>query len=286
MTHEKLHSPWTFAAALSLVGGLVLGCQKPLEMHFPESKPKVVYRDMVWAKPYVTGRLTGVVEWIGEKPKAEPISGLIDTKDGAAWGEVENPFEPVIQADGRVMGVVLQVLNPPAEITERWAYGEFTICKLTKQGFNLPAFIKLGSELTLVSDEKYSQIRVRGASFFTRSFSNTETEHKVTLDQPGYVEFTKTNGQFWMNSRVWVCSHPYFAKSDDKGNFDLGRLPTGEYDIHASIPNWQIVGRDRDPETGRIMQLHRGPDITTVQRVKVEAGKESKITLKLYAPRD
>jgi hypothetical protein len=286
MAHVNRRLKWTTAASFSIFTALVLGCQKPLEMHFPELPRSVRYRDAVPNGNVETSRLSGVVQWHGLKPNIAPIRGLIDTPDGAAWGVVPNPFEPAIQPDGRIVGVVVQVLNPPEEITERWPYGEFTNCKLTKQGFNLPAFIKLGTELTLDCNEKFAQIRARGASFFTRSFDSHETQHKVTLDQPGCVEFTKTNGQFWINSRVWVCSHPYFAKSDKQGNFDLGRLPPGEFDIEASIPNWQIIGRDRDPETGRVMQLHRGPDITVVQRVKIEAGKDCKVTLKLSAPRD
>lgn len=286
MTHEK--SRFWVLVAMSAV--FLAGCQRPLELHFPEVKPVAVYRDVVPGKTHDTGRLTGVVQWSGMKPVVEPIRGLIDTKDGAAWGEVENPFVPEITRDNEVNGVVIQVLNPPAEITQEWLHEDnlriilFGWKTLHPTMTKSILFTKVGREEVFSRQGQYSQIRARGASFFTRTFMSDETEHRVRFDQPGLVEFTDTGGKFWCYKRMWVCDHPYFASSDFDGSFDLGKLPSGEYDIQASIPDWRITGRDRDPETGRVMRLHRGPDITTVQRVKIEAGKETKIMLKLSSP--
>jgi hypothetical protein len=287
---------WMWCGVLALV---MAGCQRPLETHFPEAKPGAVYRDVEPGKTYVTGQLTGVVEWVGEKPKAEPICGLIDTKDGAAWGEVKNPFLPKIDKDGMVEDAVIQVLNPPAEMTQYWMHWDGflldsrlqtlfgwcpVVCTVGESFSDSVGFIKVGREVVLKENPDQTQLRARGAAFFTKSFPTSKTEHKVIFDQPGLVEFTKTNGDFSWYKRVWICEHPYFAFSDGIGFFSLGDLPPGVYDIQASIPNWEIVGRDRDPETGRIMQLYRGPDIVVTQRVKIEAGKETKITLKLSSP--
>lgn len=37
----------------------------------------------------------------------------------------------------------------------------------------------------------------------------------------------------WMASYVGVLEHPYFAVSDDKGNFEIKNLPAGDYEIEA-----------------------------------------------------
>ena len=202
---------------------------------------------------------------------------------------MENPFTPAILDNNVVKNAVVQVLNPPKKITQCWPHGPDVSLSLSDQGFNFssgtsPCFAKVGTELHLCSQIKYSQIRGRGMSFFTRSFHDEVTEHKVRLDQQGRIELTRPNGQFWQHAELWVCSHPYVVKTNSAGQFDLGRLAPGEYDIQVSIPNWQIVGRDRDPETGRVMELHRGPDITVVERVTIQQGKESKLTLTLSAP--
>ena len=37
----------------------------------------------------------------------------------------------------------------------------------------------------------------------------------------------------WMASYIGVLDHPFFAVSDDKGNFEIKNLPAGDYELEA-----------------------------------------------------
>jgi hypothetical protein len=56
-----------------------------------------------------------------------------------------------------------------------------------------------------------------------------------TFDKPEIMVKVKCDVHPWMSAWVGVLPHPYYATSDDKGNFTIKGLPAGEYDLEA----WQ-----------------------------------------------
>jgi len=56
------------------------------------------------------------------------------------------------------------------------------------------------------------------------SFSSTEEPFNIKCDVHP-----------WMKSWVLVQNHPYFAVTDDKGNFIIENIPSGTYEVVA----WQ-----------------------------------------------
>lgn len=56
----------------------------------------------------------------------------------------------------------------------------------------------------------------------SKSFAKPETMVRVKCDVHS-----------WMGAWVGVLDHPFFAVSDDKGNFTIKDLPAGEYEIEA-----------------------------------------------------
>jgi hypothetical protein len=54
----------------------------------------------------------------------------------------------------------------------------------------------------------------------------------------------------WMNARVGVFDHPYFAVTDENGNFEIKLAPAGEYRLkvyHDAI-GWRNGAKGRDGE--------------------------------------
>ena len=52
------------------------------------------------------------------------------------------------------------------------------------------------------------------------------------VEEPFYIKFDLHP---WMKSWVLVQDHPYFAVTDDKGNFTIENIPPGTYEVIA----WQ-----------------------------------------------
>ena len=54
-----------------------------------------------------------------------------------------------------------------------------------------------------------------------------------TFDRPEIMVKVVCNVHNWMASYIGVLDHPFFAVTDDKGNFEIKGLPPGEYDLEA-----------------------------------------------------
>jgi len=47
-----------------------------------------------------------------------------------------------------------------------------------------------------------------------------------------------------MNSEMIVAKHPYYAVTDEDGNFQLAQVPPGNYEIAAWHEGWRVVGEN------------------------------------------
>jgi len=54
-----------------------------------------------------------------------------------------------------------------------------------------------------------------------------------TFDKPEVMVKVKCEVHNWMAAYIGVLDHPFFAVSDDQGNFEIKNLPPGEYDLEA-----------------------------------------------------
>ena len=53
------------------------------------------------------------------------------------------------------------------------------------------------------------------------------------FDKPEVMVKVKCEVHNWMTSYVGVLDHPFYAVSDDQGNFTIKNLPAGEYEVEA-----------------------------------------------------
>ena len=60
-------------------------------------------------------------------------------------------------------------------------------------------------------------------------------EQETTFDQVEEPFYIKCDVHPWMKSWVLVQDHPFFAVTDDKGNFSINNIPPGTYEVIA----WQ-----------------------------------------------
>lgn len=257
--------------------------------HLPDlPKPTAKYPITV-ANPLPTGGVRGRVVWAGDRPSVEPIRGLIAGPDGPQWGEAANPFAPRIDPAGGVGGAVvwLEGVNPTK--LKPWPHPPLRVEQTTArlsvvQGRETGGvgFVRVGDEVEMVSKEAvHHQLRGRGAAYFTLAFLDPNQPLKRSLDTPGVVEFSSAAGYFWTAADVFVCDHPYYATTDAAGRFELANVPPGEYRLHARVRNWEITGRDRDPESGKIARLHFAEPWRITKPVAVTDGRTSETELTL-----
>jgi hypothetical protein len=98
----------------------------------------------------------------------------------------------------------------------------------------------------------------------------------VTLQQNGVVELKCNAGHVWMNANLLVVKHPYYAVTDEHGEFKLADVPAGEYEIAAWHEGWQILSEAKVLDVGAQVEVKRPiystPEVWT-KKVSVKAGK-------------
>ncbi len=264
-----------------------VGCRNYAD-NTPRPTPPTARYPAAVADPLPTGRVVGRVKWDGERPVVPLVAGLIDTPDGPKWGEAPNPFTPRIAGDGGMADVVVSLRPVDATNQKPWPYPPLVVehadGKLRSVQAGVPeriGFIRVGDEIELrTRGSTYRLLRARGAAFFTLTFPEPDKPRRRSLDTPGVVEFTSTTGDFWNAVDVVVCEHPYYAATDTAGRFELANVPPGEYELSARVRRWEITGRDRDPETGKLVRLTFEEPRVVVQRVTVTGVSEVEVRVK------
>ena len=98
----------------------------------------------------------------------------------------------------------------------------------------------------------------------------------VTLRQNGVVELKCNAGHVWMNANLLVVKHPYYAVTDERGEFKLTDVPAGEYEIVAWHEGWKILSEAKVLDVGAQVEVKRPiystPEAWT-KKVNVKAGE-------------
>jgi hypothetical protein len=137
-------------------------------------------------------------------------------------------------------------------------------------------FVRQGDPIEMVSGDPFMHaLHAGGVSFFTLMFPQPDQPLSRRLKVKGVVELTSAAGCYWMRAYLFVDDHPYYARTDSKGRFNLNQVPPGRYDFVCWMPNWKEARHERDPETGLVNRLFFAPPAELVEHVNLES-RESK----------
>ncbi len=289
----KLSDLWLILLALGATAVLVF--MAVLNARVPELPPPERPAPVQYVPPATDanpqGTIRGVVRWRGDLPEQDVIGGLIQTDEGSRWTFVPNPFMPKVNATHRgIAGAVVYLKQVDAKQSKPWNRDPVRVemhknqLQIQQQGSSASiGFVRVGDAATFVNrDTEFHSVRARGAAFFTLPFPRADQSLERTLAQPGHIDLSSGAGYFWCGADLFVCEHPYFTTTNAEGQFELDRVPAGNYELRAWLRPYTIVSRDRDPETGRIVRLHFAdlPEATA----KVLVPKKGKANAELAIP--
>ncbi len=176
-----------------------------------------------------TGVIEGKVVYTGKR-KLKNRRKLI-TKDKEVCGrgyKIDRVYE--ISKDGGVKNAVVFVegTGKPSKVTKVLVQEK---CEFQPRVIAMGA----GSTLEIVNRDavKHEANGVQDyETIFQLSQPKKGLKDSVTLSKPGVVEVT-CNIHGWMKAWVVVTGSPYFAVTDEKGNFRISGLPPGNYRVRV-----------------------------------------------------
>ena len=95
------------------------------------------------------------------------------------------------------------------------------------------------------SDATLHTIHMDGAATYNLPFPFQGRVTSRTMNTPGLVHLRCNGGHVWMNAEMMVVPHPYYAVTDESGNFEFTDVPPGTYQIVAWHEGWGLVGKER-----------------------------------------
>ncbi len=136
-------------------------------------------------------------------------------------------------------------------------------------------FVPVGGEVKFVSLEPTPQmIRGRGKEFFSFALPEMDKPRSRTFDRPGRVELSSAAGQFWAQADLFICEHPYYTVTNERGEFVMENVPPGQYELVVWQRSWWQTWQERDPDSGIVARMGFAEPVEKVQGIAVEAGKD------------
>jgi hypothetical protein len=241
-----------------------------------------------------TGTIDGRVVWDGLVPVVPRLVVFSSPDklppDGKLLTYADNPFAPIVDPGNKgvrdavifLRGVDPQRAGPwrhaPVEIEQR----DRLLHVVQGETRSRVGFVHRGDSIEARScDGDYHALRARGAAFFTLPFVDKDRPTAKRLDRPGIVHLSSAAGYFWMHAHLFVADHPYYTRTDHSGRFRLEQVPAGKYEAVVWMPNWIVLRRERDPESGLVARAIFAPSVEKIAAVTVQAGAESTVQFAL-----
>jgi hypothetical protein len=231
--------------------------------------------------PATCGRIAGTVMWAGEFPIVTSLT--IDSLLGRT--AVPNPHAPAIDRRTKRLGgavVFLRGVDPAKSKPAGPSCVGLNVrdTMLTFREGGRVGFVRHGEWFGLSNDGAVSHaVRGRGALSFAVPLPAKGTALSRIASRPGIVHLTSGSNIAPASAYLFVCEHPYFAVTNADGTFAFDAVPDGDYDLVLWHPNWNVLGHDRNPETGLINRYHYGEPFEKVSRVTAMAGGLTTVSL-------
>ena len=183
------------------------------------------------------GNVSGKINFKGAAPAKQMIKMNADPKCLKSHGGKEVPSEQAIVNGNQTLKDVFVYVKKGLEgksfptPTEKITIDQKG-CMYTPHVFGMMA----KQQLEIVNnDPVIHNIHAlpKNSSAFNIGQPKMGQKNLKTFDKPEVMVKVKCDVHPWMGAWIGVLSHPFYATSDDKGNFTIKGLPAGEYDLEA-----------------------------------------------------
>jgi hypothetical protein len=243
-----------------------------------------------------TGGLKGVVHWEGKIPIVDQFHTRPNILAGPVLQQKQvraNPNQPRIDpATGALAGAVVYLEGVDPLRAKPWNHGPITVEQRDYQFHIMQdqksaniGFVHVGDDISLVSrDPRLHMLHASGVAFFSLAFPDPDMPLERRLNEKGLVELTSGCGYYWMRAYLFVSDHPYWARSDEQGAFQLDEVAPGDYQVVCWLPNWKEARHEREPESGNVFRLFFQPPIQISKPVHVQRGLSQQVDFAIAAP--
>jgi hypothetical protein len=189
------------------------------------------------------GAITGVVKWAGPEQKSLslPITKNSDVCDPS--NQRKRDLERLeIGPDGGVANTVVFLKSIAKGKAMDLAPARQALdqknCRYEPHILLVP---KEGNLQMKSSDPVLHNIHMVGAAVYNLPFPIQDKVLSRPMHRDGVIDLKCDAGHVWMNAEVMVVTHPYYAVTDQHGNFQLTNVPPGEYTLTAWHEGWKIA---------------------------------------------
>jgi hypothetical protein len=189
--------------------------------------------------------ITGTVKWSGPVPK---IPTLVINKDPEICDpqahKIRDLERLLIGPDGGVANTVVFLKDitkgKAMDLPEGRQFLNQKTCRYEPHLLLVP---DNGTVQLKSSDPVLHTVHMSGMADYNLPFPFANQTVSRTMNREGLVQLRCNAGHIWMNAEMLVVRHPYYAVTDEDGNFKLTNVPPGDYEIEAWHEGWKVTGQ-------------------------------------------
>ena len=178
------------------------------------------------------GTISGVVKFEGDKPEMKKLE---ITKDPAVCGATEKYDESVVVGEDNALKNTIVYL---VDITEGKDFDKDAKLEIDQKGCRFEPHVQivpLNTRLTMLNNDRVNH-NVHIFSTINTAVNKQQTKNRKRMPLAGVKKAegpvaVKCDIHGWMSAWIAYVPHPYFAVTNEKGEFTLEDVPAGEYKL-------------------------------------------------------
>lgn len=235
--------------------------------------------------PSTTGSIAGQVLWEGTLPHVDKFERVPRANEPYPFDRPfskENVNAPRINEGRGVQDAVIFLRSVDLARAKAWdlpavsiEQRDYQIHVLQGSYSGRAGVVRRGSGISAISrDATAHSLRFKGTGLFTLPLPDPDQPLERLLPDAGLIELSDGIGYYWMRGYLFVDDHPYYVRSDAQGRFELRDVPPGSYELVCWHPSWQVVGQERNPDSGQFLRIQFGKPAEIVRKIVVESRQQ------------